>query len=213
MLKLFPKWSHQAIAKQIKCSHHFISRWAARHKQTSSVRNTPRSGRSPKAGATAKQHMWKAAKPPDRKTAGAIVAKVQEQVELDTSLSTAKRLLRAQGLQHLAPRVLPILADHHKADKLRLAVEAQDFRENFSVHSKYFYAHNMSKPAASWCTPVTRGTVATSKHSVGAHVYMGMSWRVTTKLMFVTGTQKQKCKYIDPRTKRLKYKSSTGRVQ
>lgn len=208
MKKLYPNWSHQAIAKKIKCSHHFVSRWAVRYEQDKTVNDKPRSGRPHKADATALVHIKHAAKQPGCSTAAAILAKTQQQVELNISLSTAKRLLRGQGLKHLSPRVVPIMTALHKAARLKLAKqiirrEGASMQRVMITDSKYFHLHNMSTPAAKWCTPATRGTVARPKHSIAAHVYMGMSYWGTTQLRFVTGTHKQASKYINPKTKRL----------
>ncbi|KAL0035558.1 hypothetical protein WJX77_011878 [Trebouxia sp. C0004] len=42
--------------------------------------------------------------------------------------------------------------------------------------------HSMGKPAGSWCTQATRGTVGRPKHSLGVHCYMGMTyWGVGSK--------------------------------
>lgn len=66
------------------------------------------------------------------------------------------------------------------------------------------------KPACRWCTPATRGTVARPKHSIAAHVYMGISYHDVTSLKFVTGTHKQVSKYISPKSK-LPHKGVAGR--
>ena len=68
--------------------------------------------------------------------------------------------------------------------------------------SKYFRLHAMGKPAGRWCTPATREVVARPKHTISAHVYMGIAYHGATSLKFVTGTHKQVSKYIDPKTKR-----------
>ena len=63
-----------------------------------------------------------------------------------------------------------------------------------------FRLHAMGRPAGRWCTPATRGTVAKPKHSIAAHVYMGISYHGTTSLKFVIGTHKQVSKYTNPKT-------------
>ena len=67
--------------------------------------------------------------------------------------------------------------------------------------SKHIRLPTSGRPAGRWCTPATGGTVAKPKHSIAAHVYMGISYHGTTSLKFVTGTHKQVSKYINPKTK------------
>ena len=53
--------------------------------------------------------------------------------------------------------------------------------------SSVFRMHPMGKPAGSWYTQATRGTVGRPKHSLGVHCYMGMTYWGVTTLKFVTG--------------------------
>ncbi|DBA72848.1 TPA: hypothetical protein ACH3X1_011566 [Trebouxia sp. C0004] len=68
--------------------------------------------------------------------------------------------------------------------------------------SSIFRMHSMGKPASSWCTQATMGTVGRPKHSLGVHCYMGMTYWGVTTLKLVTNTHKLAQKYINPKTKR-----------
>ncbi|DBA72845.1 TPA: hypothetical protein ACH3X1_011563 [Trebouxia sp. C0004] len=68
--------------------------------------------------------------------------------------------------------------------------------------SSIFRMHSKGKPASSWCTQATRGTVGRPKHSLGVHCYMGMTYYGVTTLKLVTNTHKLAQKYINPKTKR-----------
>ena len=68
--------------------------------------------------------------------------------------------------------------------------------------SSTFRMHPKGKPAGSWCSQATRGTVGRPKRSLGVHCYMGMTYWGVTTLEFVTGTHKLAQKYIDLKTKR-----------
>jgi len=201
-------WSFSVIAKKIKCRHAFVSRWVRRYQQLGHVNDQFRSGRPPKADAAAVQHILMVAQLPDCNTADAIAAKTKQDLELCLSRSTVKRLLRGQGLLHLPPKVIRLLTARQKLARVKFAKaalrrELASWRRVMITDSKYFYLHNMSRPAASWCTPATRGTLARPKTSISAHVYMGMSNWGTTTLKFVTGTHKQVSKYVNPKTKGL----------
>ena len=67
--------------------------------------------------------------------------------------------------------------------------------------SKCLRLHAMGKPAGRWCTPATRGMVASPKHSTAAHVYLGVTYRGTTSLKVVTGTHKQISNYLNPKAR------------
>ena len=53
-----------------------------------------------------------------------------------------------------------------------------------------------------WCLPADRGTVSKYKHSIKAHVYMGISHWGATKLMImsVTGTHQHQEKFPNSKT-------------
>ena len=76
------------------------------------------------------------------------------------------------------------------------------WRNVMITDSSIFRMHAMGKPAGSWCTQATRGTVGRPKHSLGVHCYMGMTYWGVTSLKFVTGTHKLAQHYINPKTKR-----------
>ncbi len=67
--------------------------------------------------------------------------------------------------------------------------------------SSIFRMHAMGKPACRWCTAATRGTAGKPEHSLGVHVYMGMTYQGVTTLRFVTSIHKLPSKYINPKTK------------
>ena len=68
--------------------------------------------------------------------------------------------------------------------------------------SSIFRMHATGKPAGSWCTQATRGTVGGPKHSLGVHCYMGVTYWGVDSLKFLTGTHKLAQQYINPKTKR-----------
>jgi transposase len=199
-------WSYSKIGKKIGCSHKFVSRWVARHQQGKGVSDQQRSGRPLKADADAQQYIYMAAQLPECSSAADVAAKTQQEKGLKMSPSSITRLLRRKGLQHLTAKVVPMLKDSQKLARVRFAKAALrrelcSWRRVMVTDSKYFRLHAMGRPAGRWCTPATRGTVAKPKHSIAAHVYMGISYHGTTSLKFVTGTHKQVSKYTNPKTK------------
>ena len=204
--QLNPSWSYSKIGKHIGCSHHFVNRWVARHQQSQHVSDKPRPGRPQKADAEAQQHIYMAAQLPECTSAADIAANMERATGSKISSSTVTRLLRRKGLQHLRPRVVPMLTATQRLNRVRFARTALrrelcSWRRTMITDSKYFRLQAMGRPAGRWCTHATRGTVARPKHSIAAHVYMGITYHGTTTLKFVTGTHKQASKYINPKTK------------
>lgn len=203
-----PNLSFQAIGKKIGCRHAFVSRWVARHQQLGHVKDKPRSGRPHKADAAAVQHVVLTAQLPECSSAGDIASKTEQDLGVHLSTSTIKRILRGKGLQHLSPKIVPLLTARQKLARVKFAKAALRrgsalWRNVLITDSKYFKLYAMGKPAGRWCTPATRGTVPRPKHSIAVHVYMGMSYRGTPSLKFVTGTHKLASHYVNSKTKRL----------
>ena len=203
----YPDMSISAIGKHIGKSHSFVSRWIAHHEQFQDFCDRPRSGRPTVTDPAAVQNILEAAKLAECKGAAAIAARTQQVSGKLFSPSTVKRVLKANGLKHMRPRLIPLMTAKHKADRVAFAKkcmrrELVSYRQVLITDSKYFLVHPKGSPAASWCTTETRGTVSKVKHSSGVHVYMGISYYGVTKLMYVTSTH-QKSKYINPKTKRL----------
>lgn len=200
-------WSYSKIARKSGCSHTFVRRWVTRHQQCQGVSDQQRSGRPQKADAAAQKYIFMAAQLPECTSAADIAAKTQRDLGLKSSPSTITRLLRQQGLQHLTARAVPMLTDSQKLSRVKFAKAALrrercSWRRTMITDSKYFRLHAMGRAAGRWCTPATRGTVAKPKHSIAAHVYMGITYHGTTQLKFVTGTHKQLSKYTNLKTKR-----------
>ena len=202
-----PNMSISAIARRFGKSHSFVSRWLAHHDQFQDFNDKPRSGRPTVIDPTAVQNIMEAAKLAECKSAAAIAARTQQVSGKLFSHTTVRRVLKANGLKHMRPRLIPLMTAKHKADRVAFAKkcsrrELASYRQVLITDSKYFLVHPKGSPAASWCTTETRGTVSKVKHSQGVHVYMGISYYGVTKLMYVTSTH-QKSKYINPKTKRL----------
>ena len=126
---------------------------------------------------------------------------------MKVSVRTVQRALRREGLKHLRPKVVPMLTAKQRHTRTRFGTAAQRtdtvcWRDTMITDSSIFRMHPMGKPAGSWCTQATRGTVGRPKHSLGVHCYMGMTYWGVTTLKFVTGTHKLAQKYINPKTKR-----------
>ena len=203
-----PDWSDSKVGKKIGRSHHFVHRWVARYQQFGHVNDQQRPGRPEIADAAAKKHICMAAQLPECTSAADIAAKTQQDLGVTMSPSTVTRFLRKQGLQHLTAKVVPMLTEKQKLARINFARKALrrelcSWRRVMITDSKYFRLQSLGKPAGRWCTPATRGTVARTKHSVAAHVYLGITYQGTTSLKFVTGTHKQVSKYQNPKTKRL----------
>jgi len=200
-----PKWTLRQIASQIGRSHAFVRKWNTCFGLHGTVADQPRSGRPQKLSTEAAQQAMTATQDLDCKTASAIAVRAQQQSGVKMSLSTTTRYLRKQGLQHLRPRIVPILTAKHKAARLAFAKAAlrSSFQRALITDSKIFRLTPMGRPAGRWCTPATRGTVGKPKHSEGVHVYMGMSCRGVTTLRFVTGTHKHIDGYTNPKTQQL----------
>jgi len=151
-----------------------------RYQQLGHVNDQLRSGRPPKADAAAVQHILMVSQLPDCNTADAVATKSKQEMEVHLSRSTVKRLLTGQGLLHLPPKVIPLLTARQELARVKFAKaalrrELASWRRAMITDSNYFYLHNMSRRAASWCTPTTIGTLARPKTGSSAHVYMGMS--------------------------------------
>ena len=197
--------SLQAIANKIHCSHAFVSKWIARFQQCGSVEDKPRSGRPSKANAVTQQCVLNAAGLPECSSAAAIAAQVQHDRGVVLSKSTVRSILKQKGLKHLFPRIVPLLTDKQRLTRVKFAKaalrrERVSWRRTMVTDSKYFLLHAKGRPAGRWCTTKTRGKVPRVKHSVGVHVYMGLTYWGTTKLMFVTGTKGQVSPYKHPKT-------------
>ncbi|DBA77870.1 TPA: hypothetical protein ACH3X1_009224 [Trebouxia sp. C0004] len=139
------------------------------------------------------------------KCAAAIAARVQQKYILKVSVSTVQHTLRRAGLKHLRPKVVPMLTAKQKHTGIKFGTAAQRtdtvcWRDTMITDSSIFRMHPTGKPAGSWRTQATRGTVQRPKHSLIVHCYMGMTYCGVTTLKFVTGTHKLAQKY--PKTKR-----------
>ena len=203
-----PDWSYSKIAKHLGCSHSFVSRWVDRNKAYGHVDDKPRSGRPPKANAAAHKQLVMAAQHPECRTAADIAAKAERDHQQHFSTSLVKRVLRKNGFQHLSPQARPILSAQNMVNRVRYARailrrNGSSKRSWLNTDSKYFHLHKMGTPLRRWCKAADRGTVGRPKHSIAAHVYMGISYWGVTKLKFVTGTHKQASKFVNPKTKRL----------
>jgi len=203
-----PSSSFSAIAKQMGCRHGFVKRWVTRHQQLGHVRDSPRSGRPHKATAAAVQHVLMAAQLPECTSAADIAARTKQDLEVQLSRSSVTRILKRKGMQHLSPKVVPLLTAMQKAARIKFAraalrTEVVSWRRVLITDSKYFKLYAMGKPAGRWCTPASRGTLARPKTSIAVHAYMGCCRHGTTTLKFVTGTHKQASKHVNPKTKRL----------
>ncbi|KAL3153558.1 hypothetical protein ABBQ38_011887 [Trebouxia sp. C0009 RCD-2024] len=206
--KYHPDWSFNKIGKKIGCRHSFVSRWVRRDQACEPLHDQSRSGRPPKADAAAQEHIVMAAQLPECRTAADVAAKLQQDQHLSFSVTTVKRVLRQHGLQHLSPVARPMLTDSHKLARVKFAKavlrrDKTSKRRWLNTDSKIFHLHKMGRPLRRWCSPGARGTVPRPKHSIAAHVYMGICYWGVTKLMFVTGTHKQVSKFVNPKSKRL----------
>ena len=124
--KHHPQWSFQTIANKIGCSYVFVSKWVKRHQQFGQVRDKPRSGRPHKADAAAVQHVVEASQHPECFSAADIASKVQQDFQLEISISSVKRLLRRKGYQHLSPKVVCLLTAKQKLARVRFAKAAAE---------------------------------------------------------------------------------------
>ena len=198
--KHHPDWSCRKIAKQIGCCHTTVSRWVARFAQCQQLEDSHRSGRPPKADAAAVQHIVKTAQLAECRTAAAIASRLQQEIGLNCSPSTVRTVLKKNGLQHMGPKAVPVLSARHKRERVRFAKrylrrDRTSKRRFICTDSKIFLLQKVGRFAYRWCFPTARGTVPKYKHSIKAHVYMGISYWGATKLMFVTGTHQHSDKY------------------
>jgi len=204
--ELNPQLSYREIGNKIGRSQSFAMKWVKLSQLKNSVANQPRSGRPRKLNSVAIQHVLAAAKQKQCKSAAAIATKVQQKAGIKVSISTVERALKSQGLKHLRPKVVPMLTATQKATRVMFAKKCMRgelvcWRNVLITDSSIFRMHPMGKPAGSWCTQATRGTVGRPKHSPGVHCYMGMSYGGVTKLKFVTATPGIQ-KFTNPKTKR-----------
>ncbi|DBA87898.1 TPA: hypothetical protein ACH3X1_004887 [Trebouxia sp. C0004] len=103
------------------CRHGFVKRWVTRHKQLGHVRDSPRSGRPHKASVAAVQHVLMAAQLPECTSAADIAARTKQDVEVQLSRSSVTRILKRKGMQHLSPKVVPLLTAMQKAARIKFA--------------------------------------------------------------------------------------------
>ena len=204
---LHPELSYRQIGSKIGRSQTFASKWIRLARLHNSVADQSRPGRPHKLNTETTQHILTTAKQKQCKSAAAIAAKVQQKYALKVSVSTVQRALRREGLKHLRPKVVPMLTAKQRQTRVRFGSAAQRtdtvcWRNVMITDSSIFRMHAMGKPAGSWCTQATRGTVGRPKHSLGVHCYMGMTYWGVTSLKFVTGTHKLAQQYINPKTKR-----------
>ena len=175
-----PDWSYSKIAKHLGCSHSFVSRWVGRNRAYGHVDDKPRSGRPAKADAAAHKQLVMAAQHPECRTAADIAAKAERDHQQHFSTSVVKRVLRKNGFQHLSPQARPILSAQNMVKRVRYARailrrNGTSKRSWLNTDSKYFHLHKMGTPLRRWCKAADRGTVGRPKHSIAAHVYMGIS--------------------------------------
>ncbi|DBA79928.1 TPA: hypothetical protein ACH3X1_008138 [Trebouxia sp. C0004] len=125
------------------CRHGFDKRWVTRHKQLGHVRDSPRPGRPQKASAAAVQHVLMAAQLPECTSAADIAARTKQDVEVQLSRSSVTRILKRKGMQHLSPKVVPLLTAMQKAARIKFAraalrTEVVSWRRVLITDSKYF---------------------------------------------------------------------------
>ena len=202
--ELHPELSYRQIGSKIGKSQTFASKWIRLARLHNSVADQPRSGRPHRLNTEAIQHILAAAKQKECKSAA---AKVQQKSVSKVSVSTVQRALRREGLKHLRPKIVPILTAKQRDTRTTIGTVAQRtdtvcWLDTMITDSSIFRMHPMGKPAGSWCTQATRGTVGRPKHNLGVHYYMGMTYWGVTTLKFVTGTHNLAQKYINPNTKR-----------
>ena len=162
--ELHPELSYRQIGSKIGKSQTFASKWIRLARLHNSVADQPRSGRPHKLNAKAVQHILAAAKQKQCKSAAAITARVQQKSVLKVSVSTVQRALRREGLKHLRPKVVPMLTAKQRHTRTRFGTAAQRtdtvcWLDTMITDSSIFRMHPMGKPAGSWCTQATRGTV------------------------------------------------------
>ena len=199
--KHHPTWSCRKIAKHMGCSHTFVIKWVARNEQSGQLEDKHRSGRPPKADAAAVQHIVKAAQQPECSTAADIAAQVEQEEALIFSVSTIRAVLKKQGLQNLAARAVPALTPQQKVLRVQLARkylrrDRTSKRRFLCTDSKVFLLQKVGRHSHRWCYPAKRHCLPKYKHTIAAHVYMGISYWGATKLRFVTGTHKHDSKYL-----------------
>jgi len=157
------------IAGKIGRSHAFVRKWNTCFELHGTVADQPRSGRRQKLSTEAAQQAMTAAQDLDCKTAGAIAVRVEQQSGVKMSLSTTKRYLRKQGLQHLRPRIVPILTANHKAARLAFAKAA--LRSSCTAAVKSWYP----KPVLAW----QNNSCATSAQSDRRYGQVGLVYHRT----------------------------------
>ena len=110
-------------------------------------------------------------------------------------------------MQHLSPVVVPMLNAKHRDQRVKLTQKCLR-RDITSKHiilitdSKVFLLRKSARACRRWRYHTARGTIPRFNKSIAAYVYMGTSYWGVTKLRFVTGTSKQKCKHINPKPQR-----------
>ena len=111
------------------------------------------------------------------------------------------------------PKQVPVLTDDHRQKRLQWASKIlrslrskRGFRGWMFTDSKIFYVSRTKGSAAvkCWYEPEDRPIEALPKNSLGAHMYLGVTWFGATGLTTVTGAGHRAKAYYDPKTGRLR---------
>ena len=105
-----------------------------------------------------------AAQDPECRTAADIAGKTERDLQQHFSTSLVKRVLRANGFQHLSPQARPILSAQNMVKRVKYARailrrDGTSKRSWLNTDSKYFYLHKMGTPLRRWCKAADRGSV------------------------------------------------------
>lgn len=192
------------IAKRTGETVSFVRRWLRRFDQTGAVDMLPRSGRR----AALKPHhvhfLLKQVREGAVFNAQQLANVLQQKFRLHVSKKTVMRALNEHGVQYKYKPPAPLLLPRHYRSRVQFAKanSRRAWKGVLFTDSKYFYTHPLKKGRGvkQWLHPDDKQTEQIPKHASAVHVYMGVSYFGTTKLVFVTGTTGQKSPFINPRT-------------
>lgn len=196
-----------AIANTVGCSRGYAAKWVKHFQQRGHVRDNPRAGRPRSLSRDAAQTATKVVKQLAYRTAAQVAGYLESQGLGSVSARTVQRELRAAGLKYRKPSKKPLLTAHQKTNRVKFCKKHKKtaWRGFMFTASKYFYLYPVrgGSRLASWSEPGSASDeYEVPKYSEAVHVYMGVTFFGTTRLVFVTGTSKQPSEFFDAKGKR-----------
>lgn len=204
-----PDMSIRAVARRTGVSQGFARRWISRFKATGNVQAAPKTGRKRILSEDLLLKAMALGAKRSTGTAAKVAKELYESEGIKISARTIRRNFRDRGLVWEVPRTEQTLTAKQRANRVRWALKHQRTRTSFKgwmfTDSKIFLVNRTAGKAdvKCWFPRGGKPFSAIAKHSIGAHVYLGVTIYGATRPAFVTGAQGQKSAYTNPKTGKL----------